>query len=151
MKTKLFLLLVLLLTTSLSSLAFQEPQDHRVLFEKAKYTMETKADLQGAITLFESLINDYPDEKEYAAKAQYHIGLCYEKLGLKEAEKAYMKVLDNYPEQEQEITLAKERLNRLLALQDVPAIPTFRKIRIPTQLLAAIKISFPSGDTLSPA
>jgi len=147
MKTKLFLLLVLLLTTSLSSLAFQEPQDHRVLFEKAKYTMETKADLQGAITLFESLINDYPDEKEYAAKAQYHIGLCYEKLGLKEAEKAYMKVLDNYPEQEQEITLAKERLNRLLALQDVPAIPTFRKIRIPTQLSWNMALS-PDGQRL---
>ena len=51
MKTKLLLLLVLLLSTSISSLAFQESQDYRVLFEKAKYTMETKADLQEAITL----------------------------------------------------------------------------------------------------
>jgi len=101
MKTKLLLLLVLLLATSISSRAFKESKDHRVLYEKAKYTMETKADLQEAITLFESLITSYPDEKEYAAKAQYHIGLCYEKLGLKEAQKAYRKVLDNYPEQEQ--------------------------------------------------
>jgi len=147
MKEKLFLLLVLLLTTSLSSLAFQEPQDHRVLFEKAKYTMETKADLQGAITLFESLITTYPKEKEYAAKAQLHIGLCYEKLGLKEAQKAYRKVLDNYPEQKQEITMAKERLNRLLALQDVPSKPTFRKIRIPTKLSWNMALS-PDGQRL---
>ncbi len=81
MKTKLLLLLVLLLATSIPSLAFQEPQDHRVLFEKAKYSMETKADLQEAITLFESLINTYPDEKEYAAKAQFHIGCVMRNWG----------------------------------------------------------------------
>ena len=144
MKTKLFLLLVLFLSTTLTSRAFQERQDHRVLYEKAKYTMETKADLNEAITLFESLITSYPNEKEYAAKAQYNIGLCYEKLGLKEAQKAYRKVLDNYPEQEQEIALAKERLNRLLALQDVPSKPSFRKIRIP------FSIPYWSGSRLSP-
>ncbi len=113
MKTKLLLLLVLLLATSISSLAFQEPQDYRVLFEKAKYSMETKADLQEAITLFESLITSYPDEKEYAAKAQYNIGVCYEKLGLKEAQKAYRKVLDNYPEQSEAVKLANEKLSLL--------------------------------------
>ena len=106
MNTKLFLLLVLFLATTGTSLAFQLNQDHKVLFEKAKFTMETKADLNEAITLFESLIKTYPNEKDYAAKAQYQIGLCYEKLGMKEAQKAYQKVLDNYPEQEQEITLA---------------------------------------------
>ena len=147
MKTKLLLLLVFLLATSISSLAFQESQDYKVLFEKAKYTMETKADLQEAITLFESLITSYPDEKEYAAKAQYNIGLCYEKLGLKEAQKAYRKVLDNYPEQEQEIALAKERLNRLLALQDDPPKPSFRKIRIPTKLSWNVALS-PDGQKL---
>jgi Tol biopolymer transport system component len=147
MKTKLLLLLVLLLATSISSLAFQNPQNHKVLYEKAKYTMETKADLQEAITLFESLIASYPNEKEYAAKAQFNIGHCYEKLGLKEAQKAYQKVLDNYPEQEQEISLAKERLNRLLALQDVPSKPSFRKIRIPTELSWNLALS-PDGQKL---
>ena len=140
--------MVLLLTTSISSLAFQEPQDYRVLFEKAKYTMETKADLQEAITLFESLITSYPDKKEYAAKAQFNIGFCYEKLGLREAQKAYQKVLDNYPEQEQEIALAKERLNRLLALQDDPPRPSFRKFRIPTELSWNVELS-PDGKNLA--
>ena len=81
MKTKLLLLLVLLLATSISSLAFQIPQDHKVLYEKAKYTMETKADLQEAITLFESLITSYPDEKEYVSKSLLYQGICYEKIG----------------------------------------------------------------------
>jgi len=119
MKTKLFLLLVLFLSTTLTSRAFQEKQDHRVLYEKAKYNMETKADLKEAITLFESLIISYPSEKEYAAKAQYHIGLCYEKLGLKEAQKAYRKVLDNYPEQTEAVKLANEKLSLLLRAETV--------------------------------
>ena len=119
MKTKLFLLLVFFLATIKPSMAFQEMQDHRVLFEKAKYTMETKADLKEAITLFELLINTYPNEKEYAAKAQYHIGLCYEKLGLKQAQIAYRKVLDNYPEQTEAVKLANEKLSLLLRTEPV--------------------------------
>jgi outer membrane protein assembly factor BamD (BamD/ComL family) len=64
MKAKLFFLLVLFLATTNTSTAFQEQQDYKVLFEKAKYTMETKADLNEAIALFESLIKTYPNKKE---------------------------------------------------------------------------------------
>ena len=148
MKTKLYLLLILFLATIKTSIAFQERQDHKVLFEKAKYSMETKADLKEAITLFESLIKTYPNEKEYAAKAQFYIGLCYEKLGLKQAQQAYQKVLDNYPDQQGEVAMAKERLSKLLALQDVPHKPTFRKIKIPTRLSWSVKLS-PDGKTLA--
>jgi Tol biopolymer transport system component len=147
MKTKHFLMLILSLAIVIPSMAYQEMQEHKVLFEKAKYTMETKADLEEAITLFESLISTYPDEKEYAAKAQFHVGLCYERLGLKEAQKAYQKVLDNYPDQAQEIALAKERLNLLLSLQATPPKPNFRKIRIPTELSWNMALS-PDGQKL---
>ena len=70
MKTKLIFLLTIFLATVHTSMAFQEKKDHEVLYEKAMYTMETKADLNEAIKLFESLITTYPEEKEYAAKAQ---------------------------------------------------------------------------------
>jgi hypothetical protein len=46
------------------------PQDHKLLFEKAKFAMETKGDLQGAIKLFQEIVTKYPKEKEYASKAQ---------------------------------------------------------------------------------
>ena len=147
MKTRDFLMVVIILITTNASWAIQEQQDHRILFEKAKYTMETKADFKEAITLFESLIKTYPDEKEYAAKAQFYVGLCFEKLGLKEARIAYQKVLDNYPDQEQEIALAKERLNRLLALQDVSPEPSFSKIRIPSYITSNARLS-PDGRKL---
>jgi len=49
----------------------QNSSDHKVLFEKAKFTMETKGDLKGAIDLFEELIGKYPDQREHAAKSQF--------------------------------------------------------------------------------
>jgi len=113
MKTKLFLLLVIFLVTGITSVAFQEKQDHKVLFEKAKYTMETKGDLNGAINLFNDIIKKYPKEREYAAKSQLYIGLCYEKLGAKEAQNAYQKVVNTYPDQIEMVALAKEKLTAL--------------------------------------
>ena len=96
---------------------FQNSSEHKVLFEKAKFTMETKGNLKGAIKLFEEIIKKYPDEREYAAKSQLYIGLCYEKLGLKEAQKAYQKVIDTYPEQTEEVKKAKEKLSVLSKAQ----------------------------------
>jgi len=98
----------------LMAFGFQNSSEHKVLFEKAKFTMETKGDLKGAIKLFEQIIKDYPDERDYAAKSQFYIGTCYEKLGVKEAQKAYQKVIDNYPDQQQEVALAKEKLSVLM-------------------------------------
>jgi tetratricopeptide (TPR) repeat protein len=91
---------------------------HVELFERAKYTMETKGDLQGAIQQFEEIIVQYPTEKEYAAKSQFYIGLCYEKLGYEQAKKAFEKVIDNYPAETEVVNLAKEKLSVINASQE---------------------------------
>jgi len=140
-------ILVALLAVFITASGFQDSPPYKVLFEKAKYTMETKGDLNGAIDLFNEIIKEYPDQREYAAKSQLYIGLCYEKMGLEEAQKAYRKVVDNYPEQQQEVAMARENLNRLLALRDVPRKPTFRKIQIPTKLSWSVRLS-PDGKAL---
>jgi TolA-binding protein len=75
--------------------------------------METKGDLNGAINLFNDIIKKYPKEREYAAKSQLYIGLCYEKLGVKEAQKAYELVVSEYADQKEMVALAKERLAAL--------------------------------------
>jgi Tol biopolymer transport system component len=97
----------------LTAFGLQSTPEHKVLFEKAKFAMETKGDLNEAVKLFSELIQKYPGEREYAAKSQLYIGLCYEKLGLKEAVKAFQKVVDNYPEQVEAIKMAKEKLVKL--------------------------------------
>ncbi len=155
MKAKLYLLLILFLATINTSLAFQEGQDHKILFEKAVYSMETKADLKEAITLFDSLIRTYPDEREYAANAQFHIGLCYEKLGnqqAQKAQKAYKEVIQHYGDQKEVVAIARERLSRLVLIAektfDTTITPKFTKIKIPTKLSWSVKLS-PDGKDLA--
>lgn len=156
MKTKLILLLVLTLATIHTSIAFQEKQDHKVLFEQAKYTMETKADLKEAINLFESLIKTYPNEKEYVAKALLYQGMCYEKLGNHEAIKKYQRLVNNFPGQKSEVAMAKKRLSRLMILAEkvsnAPVVPKFTKIEIASNPQNGVlspdgkMLAFTSGD-----
>ena len=147
MNHKKILLIVVFIGVLLTAFGFQTSPEYKILFEKAKFTMETKGDLNGAINLFNDIIKKYPKEREYAAKSQLYIGLCYEKLGVKEAQKAYQKVVEAYPEQKQEVAMAKERLNRLLASMEVSGKPTFRKIKIPTELSWNVALS-PDGQKI---
>ncbi len=145
MNSKKTFIFIAFIAAILMAFGFQNSSEHKVLFEKAKFTMETKGDLKGAIKLFEQIIKKYPDEREYAAKSQLYIGLCYEKLGLREAQKAFQKVVDNYPDQQQEVAVAKEKLASMAkALEKVPHKPTFRKLRVPTKLSWIMQLS-PDG------
>jgi Tol biopolymer transport system component len=96
-----------------ATFARQESPQHKVLFEKATFTMETKGDLKGAIALFEEIVRKYPNEREYAAQALLKIGQCYEKLGNEEARQAYERLVRDYADQTAEVTLARTRLTSL--------------------------------------
>jgi Tol biopolymer transport system component len=111
------------------------------LFEKALYMEEVSGELQQAIDLYKQIIKESPEDREVAAKSLLHMGICYEKLGLKKAQVTYQDVINKYSDQEDEVAMAKERLNRLLSLQEVPDKPVFRKITIPTK---------PDNGVLSP-
>jgi len=108
------------------------------IFEKGLYLEESQGDLKGAISLYESIVKDDKAERAIAAKAQLHIGLCSEKLGMQNAQKEYQAVIDGYPEFENEVDIAKDRLSQLAKLtgefKDVPNKPTFTKIQVPADL-----------------
>ena len=75
--------------------------------------METKGDLGGAIGLFEEIIKKYPNERDYAAKSLYLIGICYEKLGEKQAQQAqaaFQRIIEDYSDQTEAVNMAKEKL-----------------------------------------
>lgn len=84
------------------------------LFQEALFMEEAEGELEKAIEIYKKILKQFPDIRKIAAKAQLHIGLCYEKLGSKEAKDAYEKVIAEYPDQEEEAKLAREKLNRLL-------------------------------------
>ena len=88
MNHKKTLLIVAFIGVLLTASGFQTSPEYKILFEKAKFTMETKGDLNGAINLFNDIIKKYPKEREYAAKSQLYIGLCYEKLGVERGTKS---------------------------------------------------------------
>ena len=84
---------LLVLFTNLSS-----QQTAGELFQEALYMEEAEGDLEKAIELYQKILEQFLEEREVAVKAQLHIGLCYEKLGLKEAQEAFKKVVENFPD-----------------------------------------------------
>ena len=74
---------------------------------------------------------------QQSAEQLYQSGLYKEAV-----QKAYLRLIEEYPGQKQEVAVAKERLARLTkTLEKVPHKPTFRKIRIPAN---------PGNGVLSP-
>lgn len=114
MKKRAILTAVLLLVAfSFASLA---PQNGYDLFQKALAKERAEGNLEEAIALYKRVVKEVSDES-LAAKAQLRIGICYEKLGKQEAQKAYQKVIDNYPKQVETVKAAREKLSGLLRTQ----------------------------------
>ncbi len=116
--TTVFLIAILGVLLSFAGSA-RQTDDPGVLLRAALEKEEVDGDLQGAIDLLSKIITEYGDHRAVAAKAQLHIGLCYEKLGLKEAQKAFQNVIDKYPEQSESVKMAREKLSTLLKAKDI--------------------------------
>jgi Tol biopolymer transport system component len=144
-RSKIFLWLLGLVLTAFFLVPMQEALSQESadeLYEAAVFKKEAEGDLEGAIQIFLQVIAKFPENRKVAAKAQLQIGICYEKLGMQEAQKAFQSVVDKYPEQTQEVALAKERLAKIAkALDEETHKPSFRKIRIPAN---------PGNGVLSP-
>jgi Tol biopolymer transport system component len=80
------------------------------LYEKALYLEEAKGEMQQAIDLYKEIIKQYPGNRKVMAKALLHAGFCYEKLGLKEAQQVYQRVINDYGENKDEVSAARTRL-----------------------------------------
>ena len=120
------------------------------LFEKALYLEEGKGELQQAIGLYQQVLKQYPEDRAVSAKAQLHIGICYEKLGKQEARKAYQRVIEEYAEQHDLVAEAKSRLDALeQSIKDVkPKGLIVRKVWEGLDIDACGEIS-PDGKYLS--
>jgi len=102
-----FSIIVLLLLYEGVGMAQQNPQ---VLFQAGLYTEEVQGDLDKAISLFQQIIDEYPDHRPIAANALLHIGFCYEKLGEEKARDAYQKIITESPDQREIAEIARDRL-----------------------------------------
>ncbi|MFO7934113.1 MAG: tetratricopeptide repeat protein, partial [Bacteroidales bacterium] len=75
---------------------------------------EGEGALQDAISLYSQVADNTGADQSIRAKALLHIGMCYEKMGTREAVKAYQRLVNNFPTQQNEIEIARKRLNHLL-------------------------------------
>jgi Tol biopolymer transport system component len=122
------------------------------LFEKALYVEEGQGDLPKAIGLYQDIVKRFPENRGVAAKAQLHIGLCHEKLGTREAEKAFEKVIAEYPEQFEQVKEAREKLSALLKARSspgpAPQEPNVRLIASGAEAQGISRVS-PDGASLA--
>ncbi len=134
MKLRFFLIIGFSLLVMIPDALEAGSSEQRAAFEQAIVVEEIHGRVEEAVVLYQKIIEE-AEEPSLAAQAQLRIGICYEKLGLKEAQAAFQKVVDDYPGQEREVAIAKQKLARLTKLlAEVSKQPRFRKLNIPTKL-----------------
>ncbi|MBK5290235.1 MAG: PD40 domain-containing protein [Acidobacteriia bacterium] len=88
-------------------LAAQTPE---AVLGSALHQERVTGNLQAAIDGYRKVLASKGVSRSLAAQAQYHIGICYEKLGSQEARKAFESVVNNYADQKDLATQARARL-----------------------------------------
>jgi hypothetical protein len=114
--------LVLLAITSLvpaaQAAAAASPSE---LLEQGIYSEETKGDVDGALKLYQQVVTEAKAGQTVAAQAQYRLGVCYyKKKNYAQANAAFEKLLQVYPDQKDLTALATKYLASAMPLQPVP-------------------------------
>jgi Tol biopolymer transport system component len=118
------------------------------LYQAGLYQEEVQGDLESAIEIYRRILSEFSNNRTVGARAQLHIGLCYEKLGLREAQQAYRRVIDDFPDHTEEVGVARDRLASLeRALAELDRQPSFRKIEIASKPQNGVLS--PDGQTLA--
>jgi hypothetical protein len=109
---KALLLLVILGTMGirLPSNYAQGTSEAERLLQKAVLLEDVDGNLQAAIQQYTKIIAENGKNRRVAAKALLRLAGCYEKLGQDQAKKTYEKLITDYPEQQQEVAAARQRL-----------------------------------------
>ncbi len=85
------------------------------LYQAALFKKNADGDLKGAIALFNKILKEFPDDRKICAQAHLQLGMCYEKLGMEQAQRSYKQVIEGYPEQTDAVRAAREKLSTLLS------------------------------------
>lgn len=99
---------VVVMFLATQSLVAQRTPD--ALLQSALYKQQIEGDLRGAARILQQIVDDYGQDRPFAARALLHLGRIRETLGSDEAAEAYRHVLSDYPEQEEAVTEARARL-----------------------------------------
>ncbi len=126
-------------------LTAQSPPPAR-LFQDAIHLMETKGDYPAALRLFEQIAKG--GDRNLAARSLLYSGLCYEKLGKREARNAYERLIRDFGDQTDLIAAARARLAALTPAGGSPAPRGMAAHRVLAEFPAFGALS-PDGQRLS--
>jgi hypothetical protein len=107
---RLFTLLGLLFIANPEPATAQKSEEH---FQQGLIKEEGEGALLEAIDIYTDVAEDELTERSLRAKALLHIGFCYEKLGRQEAQNAYRKIINQFPDQPETVKVARETLSRM--------------------------------------
>src|SRR4030067_3812632 len=103
-KTRVFLFVIILFSFLPVWISSQTPSE---LFQQALRKENGEGDLKAAVALYEKIVGDATAERGLRAKAQLHIGMCWEKMGLQKATSAYQAIIDQYSDQSEIAKMAR--------------------------------------------
>ncbi len=86
-------------------------QNPREIFERARMLDESNQNLTEAIKLYSQVVSQSNEQRALAARAQYRIGVLYERLGRKaDAQRAFQVVVNQYADQSELAQRARAKL-----------------------------------------
>src|SRR3954453_2537998 len=85
-------------------------QNPHELLEKALVKERSEGNLREAIQLYQRAAESAGKDRALAAKALVLAGECYQKLGDTESRKIFERVVRDYADQKESVTLARARL-----------------------------------------
>jgi len=82
-----------------------------VMLEKGIYTEETVGDLDAAIKIYQQIVEDAKAGRQYAAQAQYRLGMCYfKKRQSTEAVNCFKELIAAYSDQTELVAKARQQI-----------------------------------------
>ena len=106
------LVFLLCIPTLVCVLALQR-DGAEVMFQAATHKELVEGDLDGALQIYQTILDQHGSDRSLAAEALVRLGACYEKLGLDKAQESYRRVVEDYADQPAQVREAQERLKLL--------------------------------------
>jgi Tol biopolymer transport system component len=102
-----YVLISFLIVGSLTSSIAQEAEK---VFQQAMMKEEGEGNLTEAIDMYNTLVDDTSVAREMRANALLHIGICNEKLGKENALNVYQKIISDYSDQVDIVSIARKKV-----------------------------------------
>jgi Tol biopolymer transport system component len=91
----------------------QQSKKAEDLYQEALIQMEGRGNYSRALEILSQIMKDFPENRQISARSLLQTGVCYENLGMSEAQKAYQRLIKEFADQREVAAEARSRLRAL--------------------------------------